>query len=89
MALAQLEYEVVGFRPYSLTDERTGELLEGISVYCNYSEKGSDVVGRCAEKLSVKAEFLDGWFPKVGQVIEPVFNRRGRCVGVSVLSDVK
>ena len=78
--------EVVGFRSYSMTAKETGELLEGVTVFC--TAKDEKVTGMAMEKFSLSHEKLRkcNWTPMVGDQIELVYNKYGKVESISQIA---
>lgn len=65
--------EIVGMRPYSFADKETGELIEGYTLFLQWTE--DKVNGICCEQCSVKKDRLDGYVPALGDVIRVGYNQ--------------
>lgn len=78
-------YEVVGFRPYDMKAKDTGATLKGVTVFVLADDP--NVTGKMADKFSLSDEKLSasGWYPKVGDEIEPVYNKYGKVDRVDVV----
>lgn len=68
--------EVVGIRPYSFSDSKTGELIEGYTLFLQWTE--DKVNGICCEQCSAKADRLDGYVPQLGDKVRVGYNRFGK-----------
>ena len=81
-----MAYEVVGFRPYDMKAKDTGATLKGVTVFVLADDP--NVTGRMADKFSLSEEKLsaNGWYPNVGEIIEPVYNKYGKVERVELVS---
>ena len=77
--------EVVGFRPYDMVAKDTGANLKGVSVFV-LTDDAKNVTGRMADKFSLSEEKLNdcGWYPQVGDVIKPYYNKYGKVDSVEI-----
>ena len=77
-----MKVKVVGFRSVKFKDEKTGNEVNGKSLFVTYP--GHDVEGVEAAKIFAPARILDDskYNPKVGDAVDLVFNQKGRLVGV-------
>lgn len=79
---------VIGLRNGSFTDKKTGEVVSYGRIYVNYPFESADgklpdgCQGEKCEELRVPVDSLSG--VKVGDEIEPVYNRYGRVQEVLV-----
>lgn len=69
--------EIVGLRRYSFTDEKTGELVSGYTIYLQWEEDKTE--GVCCEAVSLKDEKLAGYVPAIGDKVRVGMNRYGRA----------
>lgn len=76
------KYTVEGFKPYKMTVRETGEVKEGVTVYCSYTNENITGVGM--EKFSISNEKLGAVSLKVGMQIAPYYNKYGKIEGISV-----
>ena len=78
--------KVVGFRPYDMKAKDTGATLKGVSVFVLADDP--NVTGQLADKFSLSNEKLSasGWYPNVGDIINPVYNKYGKVETVEVVS---
>ena len=76
--------KVVGFRPYDMTAKDTGAVLKGVSVFVLADDE--KVTGMLADKFSLSDEKLEacGWYPQVGDVIKPYYNKYGKVDSVEI-----
>lgn len=65
--------EIVGIRPYSFPDGRTGELIEGYTIHLQWQEKETE--GICCCSYSISKEKLDGYEPRIGDLVRVGENR--------------
>lgn len=81
-----MAYEVVGFRPYDMKDKDTGAVLKGVTVFVLADDP--KVTGKMADKFSLSEQKLsiNGWYPNIGEVIEPVYNKYGKVDRVELVS---
>ncbi|NLH02396.1 MAG: hypothetical protein GX488_11055 [Clostridiales bacterium] len=77
------EYTVEGFRPYKITVRETGEVKEGVTVFCSYTDE--HITGTGMEKFSISNDKLGVVSLKVGMLIAPIYNKYGKVDGISVL----
>lgn len=75
-------YTVQGFRPYSMTAKDTGELIEGMTVFCSFEDE--NITGSGVEKLSISKKKMGEFVPQIGQQIIPIYNKYGKVEGISV-----
>lgn len=80
------EFQVVGFRGYSFDDKKTGNKVEGVTVFC-MTDGGEGVTGNITEKFSLSQKKLSdiNWTPMVGDTVTPVYNKYGKVDTVQVL----
>lgn len=79
-------YTVQGFRPYSFTAKETGELVEGMSVFCSYvDETDKHLIGVAVDKFSISNKKLGDFKLKPGMVIEPLYNKYGKVESIRAL----
>lgn len=69
--------EIVGIREYAFEDRRTGELIEGYTVHLQWQQE--DTVGICCEQHSISRAKLDGYEPKIGDVVKVGLNKYGKA----------
>ncbi len=69
--------EVVGYRPYSFEDRKTGELIEGCNIFLQW--KDDDTLGVCCEAISLSRKKLDGYEPQLGDVVKVGYNRYNKA----------
>ena len=84
-----MKVKLLGVRPVEFTDEKTGELIEGISMYIAYPDL--DVYGLLAdkkfisnsasEKLGINIEML---IKSINSDIDIELNPRGRLSSITV-----
>lgn len=80
------EFEVVGFRGYSFDDKKTGNRLEGVTLFC-MTNGVEGVTGNLTDKFSLSQKKLNdiGWVPVVGDRVTPYYNKYGKVDTVKVL----
>lgn len=63
--------KVIGYRPYRLTDDTTGEVREGVTIFVTEVLEEGQGTGSSAAKYSVKKRVLDqfAYSPKIGDEI--------------------
>lgn len=79
-------YSVLGVRPYSFKDDKTGKLIEGATLHVvNSSPDDEDVTGSIVERLSLSKPVMEDLARKCGGIagvvglsITPVYNKRGK-----------
>lgn len=64
---------VVGIRPYSFTDAKTGELVEGCNLFLQWKDDATE--GLCCEAVSLSKKKLDGYVPALGDEVKVGYNR--------------
>lgn len=69
--------EIVGIRGYAFEDRRTGELIEGYTVHLQYQQ--DDTQGVCCEQYSISREKLQGYEPKIGDLVCVGLNKYGKA----------
>ena len=81
-----MKANLVGIRSnVRFEDNRTGEVIEGTSIYVTYND--SAVVGQIADKFFLKSTLMIPCIPDLipGQVLDISFNQRGKVVGIDIL----
>ena len=68
--------EIVGLRRYSFTDQKTGEVVEGYSIYLQWEDQ--QVSGVACEQISISVKKLDGYVPALGDIVRVGYNRYNR-----------
>lgn len=70
--------QIIGIRPSSFTGT-DGKQVSGQNIYLTYPLESGE--GSGAERVFVTREKLDHWLyrPKVGDEVEVVYNRYGKC----------
>lgn len=69
--------EIVGLRPYEFTDQKTGEVVSGYGVFLQWQEE--NVNGMACEAVSLKTEKLEGYVPKIGDLVRVGYNKYQKC----------
>lgn len=69
--------EIVGLRYYSFPDGKTGELIEGYSVHLQWQQ--DDVQGVCCENHNIRVSKLNGYVPKIGDMVMVGLNKYGKA----------
>lgn len=69
--------EIVGIRGYAFEDRKTGELIEGYTVHLQYQQE--DTAGLCCEQHSISRAKLDGYEPKIGDLVKVGLNKYGKA----------
>lgn len=69
--------EIVGIRGYAFEDRRTGELIEGYTVHLQYQQ--GDTQGVCCEQHSISRAKLEGYEPKIGDLVRVGLNKYGKA----------
>ena len=67
---------IVGLRHYGFQDQRTGEYIEGYTLHLQWSD--DDTEGVCCEKISIQMKKLEGYEPKLGDVVRIGNNQYGK-----------
>lgn len=77
--------KVIGFAERSFTSKDTGALIEGMYIYVTYEHKST--TGFACDRLYVSLQRLDrsGYYPSLGDEIEPLYNRYGKITGIRVI----
>lgn len=73
-------YTVEGTKPYMMTVRETGEVKEGLTVFCSYMDE--KITGKGMEKFSISDEKLEGEDIKPGDSIQVVYNKYGKVDGI-------
>ena len=73
-------FTVQGYRPYSMTAKDTGELIEGVTVFCSFENE--KITGSGVEKLSISKKKLGDFKLAVGQQIETLYNKYGKVESI-------
>lgn len=62
-----LTYEIVGIRKYSFSNQQTGQLVAGSTIYCTFEDPDqSDLNGMGTIDFNVSAAKLGTYLPQVG-----------------------
>lgn len=69
--------EIVGLRYYSFPDGKTGELIEGYSVHLQWQQE--DTQGVCCENHNISTGKLNGYVPKMGDLVMVGLNKYGKA----------
>lgn len=69
--------EIVGIRGYAFEDRRTGELIEGYTVHLQHQQ--DDTQGVCCEQHSISRAKLEGYEPKIGDLVRVGLNKYGKA----------
>lgn len=69
--------EIVGIRPYSFADQKTGELVEGCNLFLQWKDDNTE--GVCCEAVSLSRRKLDGYVPRLGDLVKVGFNRYNKA----------
>lgn len=84
-----MQVKLLGVRPVKFTNEDTGELVEGISMYIAYPD--SDVYGVVADKKFVSSEALERLNVSTDELIKAIdsdvdimLNPRGKLSGITI-----
>lgn len=72
--------KIVGLRPYSMTAKDTGEVINGVTVFCSFTDK--NVQGQGVEKFSISDKKLGSVSLVLGMEIEPLYSKYSKVVGV-------
>lgn len=75
---------IIGIRPYTLTTKDTGEVIDGVTLFCTY--ESDKVQGLAIDKISMSNKKLLelGYTPKLNDTIKVSYNRFGRVEAVEV-----
>ena len=84
-----MQVKLLGVRPVSFTNETTGELVEGISLYIAYPD--ADVYGSMSDKKFINNDALERLgisdeelIHAVGSDIDIMINPRGKLSAITV-----
>ena len=69
--------QIVGIRAYAFEDRRSGELIEGYMVHLQFQQ--DDTEGVCCEQYSISRAKLDGYEPKIGDIVKIGLNKYGKA----------
>ena len=69
--------EIIGIRAYSFADQKTGELIEGYTLYLSWID--SNVEGVACEAVSITKDRLEGYTPALGDKVKVGYNRWGKA----------
>lgn len=77
--------KVIGFCERSFTSKDTGSLIEGMYIYVSF--ENNRTTGTACDRLYVSRQRLDesGYYPSLGDEIEPLYNRYGKITGIRVI----
>lgn len=77
--------KVIGFSDRSFTSKDTGALIEGMYIYVSY--ENNRTTGSACDRLYVSRQRLDdcGYYPSLGDDIEPQYNRYGKIIGIRLI----
>lgn len=81
-----MKANLVGIRSnVRFEDNRTGEVIEGTSIYVTYNDPA--VVGQIADKFFLKSTLMIPCIPDLapGQTLDISFNQRGKVVDVNII----
>lgn len=65
--------EIVGLRRYAFSDQRTGEAIEGCVLHLQWQDDETE--GVCCESVSISRKKLDGYEPKLGDLVKIGYNQ--------------
>lgn len=81
--------KLLGLRPVEFEDEKTGNMIEGVSLYIAYPDE--DVYGEIADKKFINKDTLtrlnlrdDQLIEAVGSEIDLTLNPRGKLSGIKL-----
>lgn len=84
-----MNVHLLGVRPVEFTNEKTGEIVEGITLYISYPD--SDVYGVVADKKFISNEAaerlelsVEALIKAIGSDIDIMINPRGRLSGITI-----
>lgn len=74
--------KVIGFAEISFTDKNTGAVIEGMNIFVTFENKRTS--GSACDRLYVSRQRLEeyGYYPSIGDDIEPLYNRYGKISGI-------
>lgn len=77
--------KVIGFSESSFTAKDTGAVIEGMNIFVTF--ESSRVTGTACDRLYVSRNRLEecGYYPSIGDDIEPMYNRYGKIAGIRTL----
>lgn len=77
--------KVIGFSDRSFTSKDTGALIEGMYIYVSF--ENNRTTGSACDRLYVSRHRLDesGYYPSLGDDIEPLYNRYGKITGIHLI----
>lgn len=77
--------KVIGFSERSFTSKDTGALIEGMYIYVSY--ENTRTTGSACDRLYITRKHLDesGYYPSLGDDIEPLYNRYGKITGIRLI----
>lgn len=82
---------LIGYRPYKFTDERTGEVKQGVTIHAidfESAETDDEIVGNAVFKGSVSCKVFDNLCSGrtgdslIGVDFDPVYDKRGKIKGM-------
>lgn len=74
--------KIIGIRPSSFKGTDDGKQVSGQNIYLTYPLESGEGLG--AERVFVTVEKLSQWpyHPAVGDEVEVIYNRYGKCSGI-------
>ena len=74
--------KVIGFVESSFTAKDTGAVIEGMNIFVTFENKRT--TGSACDRLYVSRQRLEecGYYPSIGDDIEPLYNRYGKISGI-------
>ena len=81
----KVKMKVIGFSERSFTAKDTGALIEGMYIYVTFAR--NHTTGCACDRLYVSRQRLEesGYYPSLGDEIEPLYNRYGKITGICLL----
>lgn len=80
--------KIIGLRPYKMTAQDTGELIEGVTVHCTFED--DEIYGGVGvERFSISKEKLGDIGLEIGMEIRVGYNKYKRVDFIQVLSNAR
>lgn len=77
--------KVIGFSECSFTAKDTGSLIEGMNIFVSFENKRT--TGFACDRIFISRQRLEecGYYPSLGDDIEPLYNRFGKITGIRLV----
>lgn len=80
-----MKHTLLGIRPMSFVDDKTGELIEGTKIYASYESGAQDLVGKETVDIFLRTEQVpEDLEAYIGEEINIEYNRKGKLAKLSL-----